>query len=113
MFTSSIHLHILSWNACGITSPAKITSLKAYIYCHHPNVIFIQEAFVGHALGTSVVIFLMFTMLGMGSSLTSTPLFSTDYSVLLMMTVPLFSSWRLSWEKERFVSATSTQPQEE
>jgi len=53
MFTSSTNLHVLSWNACGITSPAKTTSLKAYVYCHHPNVIFIQEAFVGHAVRTA------------------------------------------------------------
>lgn len=34
-------------------SPAKIISLKAYVYCHYPNVISIQDDFFGHALGTA------------------------------------------------------------
>ena len=37
----------MSWNACGITSFGKLSSLQAFVYRHHPQVIFIQEAFVG------------------------------------------------------------------
>lgn len=43
-----IQLHVLSWNACGITHCLKQSALKGYVYQHHPDLIFIQEAFVGH-----------------------------------------------------------------
>lgn len=42
-----MQLHVISWNACGVKTYPKLTSLKTYIARHHPNVIFIQEAFVG------------------------------------------------------------------
>ena len=42
-----MRLHIISWNACGLKTFPKLTSLKTYISHHHPDVIFIQEAFVG------------------------------------------------------------------
>lgn len=50
VFDNLVDLHVLSWNACGITNWAKLTALKGYVHHHHPDVIFIQEAFVGHAL---------------------------------------------------------------
>ena len=43
-------LHVVSWNAFGIRHHSKLTALRAYVYRHHPQVIFIQEAFVGGAL---------------------------------------------------------------
>lgn len=46
-FISGNQLHIISWNACGIKTQSKLTSLKTYIGRHQPHVIFIQEAFVG------------------------------------------------------------------
>ena len=49
-FNNQVKLHIISWNACGITNWAKLTALKAYVRSHQPDVIFIQEAFVGNAL---------------------------------------------------------------
>ena len=49
-FNNQVKLHVISWNACGITNWAKLTALKGYIHSHHPDVIFIQEAFVGNAL---------------------------------------------------------------
>ena len=51
MFDSYAQLHILSWNACGVTTPAKVAALRAYVGRHHPDVVFIQEAFVGHPPG--------------------------------------------------------------
>lgn len=50
MFNNEVKLHVTSWNACGITNWAKLTALKGYIHNHRPDVIFIQEAFVGNAL---------------------------------------------------------------
>ena len=40
-------LHIISWNAFGIRHHVKLTALKTYVYRHHPQIIFIQEAFIG------------------------------------------------------------------
>lgn len=40
-------LHIISWNACGIKSYDKLAALKGYVAVHTPDVILIQEAFVG------------------------------------------------------------------
>ena len=40
-------LHILSWNACGITHCLKQSALKGYVFQHHPDIVCIQEAFVG------------------------------------------------------------------
>ena len=40
-------LHIISWNACGIKSYDKLAALKGYVVVHTPDVILIQEAFVG------------------------------------------------------------------
>ena len=45
-----MQLHILSWNICGVTSPAKLVQLKGYVICHRPDVIFLQEAFPGRPL---------------------------------------------------------------
>ncbi len=41
--------HVISWNAFGIRHYSKLTALKTYVYRHHPQVIFIQEAFAGGA----------------------------------------------------------------
>ena len=40
-------LHVLSWNVCDITHCLKQSTLKDYVHQHHPDFIFIQEAFVG------------------------------------------------------------------
>lgn len=45
-----MNLHIISWNACGITNHAKLAALKGYVNGHCPDIIFIQEAFVGRPL---------------------------------------------------------------
>lgn len=50
VFNNQVQLHVISWNACGITNWAKLTALKGYLQSHHPDLIFIQEAFVGNAL---------------------------------------------------------------
>ena len=50
VFNNQVQLHVISWNACGVTNWAKITALKGYVHSYHPDVIFIQEAFVGNAL---------------------------------------------------------------
>ena len=49
-FNKQMKLHVISWNACGITNWTKLTALKAYIHTATSQVILIQEAFVGHAL---------------------------------------------------------------
>ncbi|KAK3893344.1 hypothetical protein Pcinc_002898 [Petrolisthes cinctipes] len=51
-FASDCWLDVISWNVCGITSYAKLTQLKAYVFRHHPSVIFLQEAFPGWPLAT-------------------------------------------------------------
>ena len=48
MFDNRSPLHIVSWNACGVTSFDKQAALQAYVLRHHPQVVFIQEAFIGH-----------------------------------------------------------------
>ncbi len=35
---------------CGVTSFDKLLQLKAFVYSHHPHVIFLQEAFPGRPL---------------------------------------------------------------
>lgn len=47
MVDNKFTLHVRSWNACGVTTVAKLTALQAYVYRYYPQVIFIQEAFVG------------------------------------------------------------------
>ena len=37
-------------NINGITNQAKFTHLKAYVFHHHPDIIFLQEAFPGRSL---------------------------------------------------------------
>ncbi|KAK3893651.1 hypothetical protein Pcinc_002564 [Petrolisthes cinctipes] len=49
-FASDCRLDVISWNVRGITSYAKLTQLKAYIFRHHPSVIFLQKAFPGRPL---------------------------------------------------------------
>lgn len=44
-----MHLDAISWNAFGIRHSSKLTALRAYVYRHHPQVVFIQEAFPGGA----------------------------------------------------------------
>lgn len=41
------NVHLVSWNACGVTSFAKLASLQAYVFKHRPHVVLLQEAFVG------------------------------------------------------------------
>ena len=50
MFADSSKLHVISWNACGVTSYGKQASLKSYVRTRHPDVIFVQDAFIGLAL---------------------------------------------------------------
>ena len=50
LFDNRVKLHVISWNACGVTNWAKRTALKRYAHSQRPDVIFIQEAFVGNAL---------------------------------------------------------------
>ncbi|XP_064110238.1 uncharacterized protein LOC135218023 [Macrobrachium nipponense] len=49
MFDNQVKLNIISWNACGITNWAKLSALKGIVHSHHPDVILIQETFVGNA----------------------------------------------------------------
>ncbi|KAK7023557.1 hypothetical protein SK128_014079 [Halocaridina rubra] len=53
MFDSEAQLHILTWNACGIMSSAKLAAIKMYVRCQNPNIIFFQEAFAGCLVGGS------------------------------------------------------------
>lgn len=47
-------LNIVSWNACGITAFDKLAALQAYVYRHNPQIVLIQEAFVGqHGVRTA------------------------------------------------------------
>lgn len=39
--------NITYWNACGITALDKLAALQAYVYRHNPQIVLIQEAFVG------------------------------------------------------------------
>ena len=50
MFVDPFKLHVISWNACGVTSRGKLTTLKSYVRSHHPDIVFVQEAFIGLAL---------------------------------------------------------------
>ena len=47
MFDIDSALNVLSWNICGVTMFDKQMQLKAYVFSHHPDVIFLQEAFPG------------------------------------------------------------------
>ena len=47
MFASRDPLPILSWNACGVTSFDKLAALQAYVFRYYPQMVLIQEAFVG------------------------------------------------------------------
>lgn len=40
-------LHIVSRNACGITAFDKLAALQASVYRYNPQIILIQEDFVG------------------------------------------------------------------
>lgn len=49
-FGNQMQLHVISWNACGITHWLKLSALKGYVYHHHPDLIFIQEAYVARSI---------------------------------------------------------------
>ena len=50
IFADKHQINVISWNVCGVTNYAKLTQLKSYISSHHPNIIFLQEAFPGRPL---------------------------------------------------------------
>lgn len=84
-------LHVISWNACGVKTQPKITSLKACVGRHHPDIILIQEAFVvvrylGQRLPISRVIYHTPTMSEMVLSHTFiTPSLTKSYDTPLGM----------------------------